>query len=480
MVASSMDPTEVLEATELLKPSEVLAAIHVCKLCQLRFTGGNFTEYVVETKSAVKEGTHCSACLGILEDNNILQTTKNAIDILKKHGYDSSSYSLGISIPQCIILREMSVEAHLSDHGHSFPTEVPTVKNVVKFFICQLISTVVGQEIDQTSGLHIKFNFQFSGNGKELSSAVGKQHGKHKYGGSRKRDRKFVEPNYTNDLKKITSIKKHAPVPPHAIQEACGCEVSVSSASLFIGGRYNKYSRTLSQTPWFIDGVRRGDTSVSELIGEPLKKFTRGDEIKLLSSGREDIDVRMLGNGRPFVIEILNPKKTVLSEKDVESLEDEINTSTDQVAVHHLQLVPKSDLEIMKSGEEEKSKRYSAKLWCPDHISDEKIDSLNSLKDVELRQKTPIRVLHRRPLATRLRQVHEMELKRTSEERYYELEVSTQAGTYIKELVHGDIGRTEPSLRTLLGVPIDIVELDVMSINLDWPPPVVRVKDKNE
>jgi tRNA pseudouridine synthase 10 len=41
-----------------------------------------------------------------------------------------------------------------------------------------------------------------------------------------------------------------------------------------------------------------------------------GDDIyiidsKFISSGREDADVRMLGNGRPFVVEILNPKRRV-------------------------------------------------------------------------------------------------------------------------------------------------------------------------
>jgi len=465
MVANNMDSTEILNM------------IHVCKICQLRITGGSYAEYVIED-TTVKEGTHCSACLGILEDSNLIKTTNNAIDILKRCEYDFLSYSLALSIPTCVFLREIAVQAHLMDNGHTFSRECPSVKQVAKFFICQRIKSSIGKELDYNSPLNIKFDFKFSGNLKELSSVAGKPQ-------QRKRDRKgkpFSERNCNDAISKISvhSIKKHAPVPPHALQEVCGFEALVSSGSVFIGGRYNKYSRSLSQTPWFIDGARRGDTSVLELIGEPLKRFTRGEEIKLLSSGREDVDVRMLGNGRPFAVEILNPKKTALSDTEIEALEQEINTSTDQVAVHDLQIVPKSDLEIMKKGEEEKSKRYTAKLWCPEHISDEKIASLNSMKNVELRQKTPIRVLHRRPLATRLRQIHDVQLKRTSDERYFELEVSTQAGTYIKELVHGDVGRTEPSLRTLLGVPIDIMELDVMSINLDWPPPVVRVKDVND
>jgi len=37
-------------------------------------------------------------------------------------------------------------------------------------------------------------------------------------------------------------------------------------------------------------------------------------------------------------------------------------------------------------------------------------------------------------------------------------------GTYIKEFVHGDMGRTEPSLGDLLDCRADIVQLDVTEI----------------
>lgn len=46
----------------------------------------------------------------------------------------------------------------------------------------------------------------------------------------------------------------------------------------------------------------------------------------------------------------------------------------------------------------------------------------------------------------------------------------TQAGTYVKELVHGEFGRTEPSIASIIGEDIDITSLDVMNIDLDFPP----------
>lgn len=43
----------------------------------------------------------------------------------------------------------------------------------------------------------------------------------------------------------------------------------------------------------------------------------------------------------------------------------------------------------------------------------------------------------------------------------FKLRLSTQAGTYVKEFVHGDFDRTIPNLTSILGTEIDILALDV-------------------
>ena len=45
-----------------------------------------------------------------------------------------------------------------------------------------------------------------------------------------------------------------------------------------------------------------------------------------------------------------------------------------------------------------------------------------------------------------------------------------QAGTYIKEFVHGDEGRTRPNVSSLLGAaePSKCLTLDVEQIHMDW------------
>lgn len=41
-------------------------------------------------------------------------------------------------------------------------------------------------------------------------------------------------------------------------------------------------------------------------------------------------------------------------------------------------------------------------------------------------------------------------------------------GTYIKEFVHGDLGRTVPSVGSLLGCRADILQLDVTKVEDKW------------
>jgi len=56
------------------------------------------------------------------------------------------------------------------------------------------------------------------------------------------------------------------------------------------------------------------------------------------------------------------------------------------------------------------------------------------------------------------------------DEHHFQLLLSTQAGTYIKEFVHGDFGRTQPNLCKLMKQEVDILTLDVQDVELEWPP----------
>lgn len=96
-------------------------------------------------------------------------------------------------------------------------------------------------------------------------------------------------------------------------------DVTLSISPIFIAGRYVKYSRKIPQTIWPCnichgkgcdhchDHGKMYPTSVQEIIGDIAVKMSNGKKHFFHGMGREDIDARMLGEGRPFVLEISDP-----------------------------------------------------------------------------------------------------------------------------------------------------------------------------
>ena len=82
---------------------------------------------------------------------------------------------------------------------------------------------------------------------------------------------------------------------------------------------------------------------------------------------------------------------------------------------------------------------------------------------LEIKQKTPLRVLHRRSQLTRTRHISNVETVLLGPH-FLLLRLQTSAGTYVKEWVHGDLGRTSPSLSSILGTQADILQLDVVRL----------------
>lgn len=89
----------------------------------------------------------------------------------------------------------------------------------------------------------------------------------------------------------------------------------------------------MSQTPWFINGEKKMETSVQELICTLIVEHTKAESLKFLSSGREDVDVRTINSGRPFAVELINPKITNISDDEFYDLVTKINASTDMVQI---------------------------------------------------------------------------------------------------------------------------------------------------
>nr|KAJ0220346.1 hypothetical protein LSAT_V11C200052940 [Lactuca sativa] len=256
--------------------------------------------------------------------------------------------------------------------------------------------------------------------------------------------------------------------PLKKVGQPCHMTLVCSRAPVFIGGRYLKFSRNVSQTRWIIDEERKGDASVEELIGGNILPMCNGDSYKFHAAGREDIDVRMLGSGRPFLVEIQNAR-FVPSEVSIKEMENKINSlESNLVRVRHLKVVGSQGWSLMREGEAEKQKQYAALVWISRPISDDDVEAVTSLKELKVLQRTPVRVLHRRSPLDREKTIHWMKIEKIAGScQYFLLHLCTQAGTYIKEFVHGDLGRTNPSIGSILGCRAEILQLDVTDVKMD-------------
>lgn len=249
---------------------------------------------------------------------------------------------------------------------------------------------------------------------------------------------------------------------------------------LFIGGRYRKLRRGIPQSRWFCSQCRgKGcekcnwtgkmyEESVEELIGKTVQEDAAGTDIAFHASGREDIDARMLGTGRPFVIEVKEPKKRFLNLK---KLETEINRlSKGKISVSELSFATKNDVRRLKKGESSE-KMYRVTVKFSRNVTDEELAMLEkTLENMTVKQKTPTRVLHRRADKTREKHIYKANIKRLSKNTV-QMKIHCEGGLYVKELITSDQGRTTPSVSQLLNTEAAPIKLDVLK---------VFMRDKNE
>jgi tRNA pseudouridine synthase 10 len=249
--------------------------------------------------------------------------------------------------------------------------------------------------------------------------------------------------------------------------------VRLQVKSAYFRGRYRKLARGIPQTRWPCRACRgRGckrcngtgkmyEQSVEEIVAAPLMVALEGQDHALHGAGREDVDARMLGRGRPFVLEIRRPKRRTA---DLASVMRAIAASSQgHVEVSDLSPCSKESIAALKDADWLKSYRVLVALEKDikdDQINDACVQLTGSLID----QQTPTRVVHRRADKVRSRRVEKVEfLKKNG--LHIELLVKGESGLYIKELVHGDEGRTKPNLSEYLGTPCRVEELDVLEIH---------------
>ena len=249
--------------------------------------------------------------------------------------------------------------------------------------------------------------------------------------------------------------------------------------SVYLLGRYCKFARDVPQSQWSLSAeedssCRRGRASVEEIVCEAATSVLRAHTARFHACGREDIDVRMLGDGRAFVLEVSEPSERFQPQHlfDLQTYINSFNGLNDcgDIQVMKLQLTTASTWSSMQAVAEEKRKGYRAVVWCSKSVDESRRSLLresclqnvddSNIRCLEIQQRTPLRVLHRRSLLARKRFIYDIRISQVNSS-FFILDLVTSAGTYVKEFVHGKLGRTEPSVSSIVGCQCDILQLDV-------------------
>ncbi|XP_017126481.1 putative tRNA pseudouridine synthase Pus10 [Drosophila elegans] len=486
---------------------DYLRSCGVCEICQLRYLKARGSEYKdvketlrkldVRVNEIVENGEAaispddrpakkarlgvCPTCLGLFSEDFQMELLGGilASDFAK---YDCQKIVLAICLPMSLQLKQLAMWFALqrkfgADVDGSNPPDVP-IKEAVKLILHPIICEKLGKEYD-ANGLMINIDLTHKLEDEEVEKLVKLNReafpAKAAYQKRVEISRGLLEKQYQPSKVKAETFEKYFQIPCSNVEEPVRLtSINLQGPLICVAGRYRKLSRELSHTPWIMNGQRLMEDSIEEIIIRHVGPHfaDKLDKITFMSSGREDVDVRCLGKGRPFVLEIPNALNSSLSKEQAYKMEQAVDASG-KVSILNLQVVAREDLTQIKTGEEQKRKFYRALCALNEPVSVEVLKKLQIPQSFEIQQKTPIRVLHRRPLHTRPRTIYSVKAKiQRGNSRALVIDIVTQAGTYIKELVHGEFGRTTPSLSSIVGKPIDIQALDVVGIDLEWPPEV--------
>jgi len=226
-------------------------------------------------------------------------------------------------------------------------------------------------------------------------------------------------------------------------------DVAVLKNPVLLEGVYLKLSRRTSQAKKF-GGVKA--TLLEKL--QYVRDIFGGVEHVIHAGGREDADARMLGTGRPVVVEVKQPARY---RADVPQLVDS------DVVFKPIGYVNREEVRRIKEKAKTDIKLYRALVLSERPLTAEELSKVTELSRRTVVQYTPRRIKRLSPKKKRVRMVYDIHARLVSPH-VFELYVRCQGGLYVKEFIHGDGGRTTPSVAEVLNVQLDVLELDVLAV----------------
>ena len=291
----------------------------------------------------------CVSCLGILQEQYCKRGFMDEIlSVVRKQDFEFSAFLCSISTPVCLLLREHAVWLTLSTAMPLIFTggrkdDIVPIKDIWKWVNGPTLAMVLEVPFDLRSTFEVLLTFVHPVNMSECDFLYDLYPNTfHRRKNTRQGFEVFNRTNVTKAIEDVTDnrFRKLYRCPPRPLAVPCDCDpITCLREAIYIAGRYNKYSRRLSQTPWLIDGVRKSELSIEEHVCRPLMDLVKAAECRFSASGREDVDVLMLGSGRPFVVEFINPRRVIFTREQLDAVQKMINDSTTDIAVRDVQVL---------------------------------------------------------------------------------------------------------------------------------------------
>lgn len=403
-------------------------------------------------------------------------------------------FTLSVSYPAAAAVRAAAAAAALA--GEGLPPGPPPgatlpvpldVKDAVKLALGARLATALGRALgaDGQAGveLAVSLHFVHPSSARDAALLPGAQkpsRGRHLNGKRRKALPKVAIGKMASGSAAAAAaalsrgvLAAGVGVPPAPPATRPHVLVRVRRLPVHVAGRYLKFERDVSQSPFFVEGARRGRTSVQEEVERVVLPLFDADAAKFVTAGREDMDVRCLGRGRPFVLEVANARAALPDQAALDAAVATLAASKCGVGLAALAMAGKGHLAAIKEGECAKQKSYDALIELPVPVTPSILESVAGIRDLVLKQTTPTRVERRRAMLVRERAVHTASARPdpAGHPHRFMLTMRSQAGLYVKEFVHGDDGRTVPCLGTVVGCgpgTATILSLDVLAIHMDF------------
>ena len=326
----------------------------------------------------------------------------NRLKELKAHGF--SSFSFSTTIPKTWLINEENIwDAEIGNKPES-------IKNKLNFLLRERLIKESGLKYSIEGDCRVSFNFSLSG--KEML--------------------KFEN----NDIFIFGRYLKLVPGISQSRWDCKTCTMENRSKNNENNGNKKKCEDC--------DGSGKNYESVEEIIGVPFSEAFASKEYTLHASGREDIDVTNVA-GRAFVLQLhfAGERQITLSE-----IAQKVKANG-KVEVKDLTIVPRNFSEIVTESHFDKT--YEAVILFEQDINEKTIAAIKNLEGKTIAQHTPERVKHRRADLIRYRKIRKIDVLSHSG-KTINLRICAEAGTYIKELISGDIGRTNPNIAETAGM----------------------------